>query len=199
MTTIDLIVLAIIAVSMVVGFFRGLFPELIGLGTWVVAGVGAMQFSDVLLPYLSGKMGSPTVELWSARAAMFVALMIVGGLVGQLVSLVVDKAGLSGTDKALGMIFGAVRGVVIIGALVIFGQLIGFQNDSWWSDSTLISFGEGVADALRAILPEQLASYLEPSAPVESGGAATLDSLRDALDGVAGGNAEDASDSDTTP
>lgn len=162
MTTIDLLILAIVAASMLIGFFRGFFPEVVGVATWIVAGLGAIHFGGVIEPYIAGKMGSPTVEMWTSRAAMFVLLMIVGGLLGQLVSLVVDKAGLSGTDKTLGMAFGAIRGVLVLGVLVIFAQLIGFQKDAWWSQSKLVPFGEAVADGIRTFLPERVAQFVQP-------------------------------------
>ena len=164
MTTIDFVILGILVASMVIGFFRGFFPEVVGVATWVVAGIGAMHFGDAVQPYLEGKMGSPTVEMWTARAALFVFLMVIGGLVGQLVSLAVDKAGLSGTDKTLGMAFGAVRGIIVLGVLVIFAQLIGFPRDAWWSESRLIPVGETVADAIRTFLPDRVADFVQPSA-----------------------------------
>ncbi len=162
MTTIDFLILAIVAASMVIGYFRGFFPEVVGVATWVVAGLGAIHFGGVIEPYLTGKMGSATVEMWTSRAAMFVLLMIGGGLIGQLVSLVVDKAGLSGTDKTLGLVFGAIRGVLILGVLVIFAQLIGFPKDAGWTESRLVPFGESIAEGIRTLLPERVAEFVTP-------------------------------------
>lgn len=198
MTHIDFLILAIIAVSMLIGFFRGFFPEVIAVATWVVAAFGALQLSPLVEPYLVGKMGSGTVEMWTARAIAFVGLMIVGGLIGQLVSLVVDKAGLSGTDKTLGVAFGAIRGGFVVGVLVIFAQLIGFHNDPWWSNARLIPYAEAVATGIRAFLPEQVARFVEPSEPRDDKDDATdgtdrspeelaldaLESLQDAANAV---------------
>lgn len=161
MTNIDFLILGIVAASMLIGYFRGFFPEVVAVATWVVAAMGSIHLADLVQPHIAGKMGSETVELWAARGIMFVLLMIVGGLLGQLVSLIVDKAGLSGTDKTLGLAFGLIRGAVVVGVLVIFAQLIGFQNDPWWSQSKLIPYGEGMANGIRSFLPEQISQYID--------------------------------------
>ncbi len=175
MTNIDLLILGIVAMSMLIGYFRGFFPEVIGVATWVVAALGAVHLSGFVEPHIAGKMGSPVVEMWTARAIMFVLIMIVGGLAGQLVSLVVDKAGLSGTDKILGLAFGLIRGAVVIGVLVIFAQLIGFPKDPWWSESKLLPFGESMATGIRTLLPDQLAQFVDSPDDVETDGEDDMD------------------------
>lgn len=162
MTYADILIFGIVAVSMLVGFFRGFFPELVGVLTWIAAILGGWHFSYLVEPYVAGKLGSVVAELWSSRIIVFVVILIVGGLVGQLVSLLVDKAGLSGTDKVLGLVFGFVRGVIVVGVLVMLGQFIGLSEDKWWSDSALIPYGAGAAGVIRSALPESLTEHLEP-------------------------------------
>ena len=161
MTYVDILIFGIVIISMVVGFFRGFFPELLGVVTWVAAILGGWHLSGLVQPYVDGKLGSVVAELWAARLIIFVAILIVGGLAGQLVSLVIDKAGLSGTDKVLGLLFGFVRGVIIIGVLVMLGQFIGFDEEEWWADSALVPYGQAAAGAIRAVLPEDLTDNLD--------------------------------------
>lgn len=169
MITIDYLIIAVLLVSMIVGFFRGFFPELISIATWIVAIFAAMNFSGLIEPYLQGKLGSVVVELWASRLIMFVVTLILGGLLGQLVSLVIDKSGLSGTDRVLGLVFGIVRGAVILGVLVIFGQLMGFQKEPWWPQSQLIPMVERVSDTLRIMVPDSVNDFLENKlGPVET-------------------------------
>lgn len=160
MITIDYLIVAVLLISMIVGFFRGFFPELISIVTWIVAIFAAMNFSGLVEPYLQGKLGSVVVELWAARLIMFVTTLILGGLLGQLVSLAIDKSGLSGTDRMLGLTFGIVRGAVILGALVVLGQLMGFPKESWWPQSKLIPMVERVGDTLRIMAPDSVNDFL---------------------------------------
>ena len=185
MITIDYLILAVLLISMIVGFFRGFFPELVSIVTWIVAIFAAMNFSGLVEPYLQGKLGSVVVELWAARLIMFVVTLILGGLLGQLVSLVIDKSGLSGTDRMLGLVFGIVRGGVILGALVILGQLMGFQKEPWWPQSQFIPMVERVGDALRVMAPDSVNDYLEDKlGPVDTEQTPDVSNSEDAHDPV---------------
>lgn len=161
MITIDYLIIAVILISMLVGFFRGFFPELVSIASWILAIFAAWHFNGLVEPYLQGKLGSVVVELWASRLIIFVVALILGGLVGQLVSLVIDKTGLSGTDRMLGLVFGLVRGGVIFGVLVIVGQLLGFTAEPWWPESKMIPLGERIADTLRVMVPENVSEFLE--------------------------------------
>lgn len=162
---IDYIIIGVIAVSALIGLFRGFFPEIISLLSWVIAIWCGWNFSPLIEPYLSGKLSSPALELWVSRAIVFVAVLLAGGLLGQLVALLIRKTGLSGTDRALGLAFGLVRGVVILGIGVLFARLIDLQQESWWQQSRMIPYGEAVAESLHRLLPQQVAQHLpEPAA-----------------------------------
>lgn len=168
MTYLDIVIFGIVAVSMLVGFFRGFFPELIGVASWIIALLGGWHFSGFVEPYVAGKLGSNVIELWTARLIVFVIILIIGGLIGQLVSLVIDKAGLSGTDRVLGLVFGLIRGVLIVGVLVMLGQYIGFDEEQWWSESAMVPYGEGIASVIRGALPDTIIEHLPDALPDET-------------------------------
>ncbi len=176
MITIDYLIVAILLISMIVGFFRGFFPEVVSIVTWIVAIFAAMNFSGLVEPYLQGKLGSVVVELWASRLIMFVTTLILGGLLGQLVSLVIDKSGLSGTDRMLGLVFGLARGAVILGALVVLGQLMGFPKEPWWPQSKFIPMVERVGDTLRIMAPDSVNDFLNDKiGPVDESGTESSD------------------------
>ncbi|NND59535.1 MAG: CvpA family protein [Gammaproteobacteria bacterium] len=157
---IDYIIIGVVAISALIGLFRGFFPELISLLSWIVAIWSGWNFSHVIEPYLAGKIGSPALELWVARGIIFVGVLLVFGLLGQLIALLIKKTGLSGTDRALGLAFGVARGAVILGIAVLFARMIDLDQEPWWQASRVIPYGEGIASTLHSILPEQVSQHL---------------------------------------
>ena len=58
----------------------------------------------------------------------------------------------SGTDRLLGFAFGLLRGGVLLGVFVILGQLLRLQGEPWWGHSTLIPYGESIANGVRTLV-----------------------------------------------
>ena len=75
----------------------------------------------------------------TAIGILFVLTLIVGAIVNYVISQLVDKTGLSGTDRVLGAIFGLVRGALIVAALLFFmDTFTNFEQTDWWKESQLI-------------------------------------------------------------
>ena len=58
-------------------------------------------------------------------------------------------------DRFLGLVFGLLRGVVLLGVFVILGQLLRLDGEKWWTRSLLIPYGESVANGLRGLVGEE--------------------------------------------
>lgn len=155
MLTIDYILLAALLVSVAVGVFRGFFKEALSLVTWVAALWIALRFSSVLEPMLAS-ISSEALRIWSARLIMFILILIAGGLLNALIGILVTKTGLTGTDRILGMVFGAARGVLIVGIAVMMFRLLDLDREDWWSESLVIPLAMPVADVLQTMFHQGL-------------------------------------------
>lgn len=158
MSWLDLVVIGIILVSTLISLVRGFVKESISLTSWILAGFIAFRYfpalSEILLPY----MDSPTIRAGTAFSVLFVCTLIIGAIVNFMASQMVSKTGLSGTDKALGMVFGAGRGVLIVTMLVLLAGLTPMPTENWWQESTMIEYFANIAGWLKDILPQDIAS-----------------------------------------
>lgn len=151
----DIIIVAIVGISIIVGAVRGFIREVVALVAWVVAIWAAWRFSGFLHPYLGGLLVAPEQKAWVARAIMLVLVLLLGAFVGAVLSwMTATAAGPSLVNRLLGFAFGFVRGVIVASFLVLLGQNLHFQREPWWEQSRLMPYAEHVANWLRTVAGE---------------------------------------------
>lgn len=160
MIWVDYAILGIIAISAFLSLMRGFVREAVSLVTWIVAFWIAIMFSRRLAPLLSGVIAAASGRVIAAFVLLLLVTLVLGALVNYLVGRVVEKAGLSGTDRMLGALFGVARGVLIIAVLVLLAGLTNMPKDPWWKHSLLLGHFEGVALWLRGFLPPDVAKSI---------------------------------------
>ncbi|MGC6406636.1 CvpA family protein [Bisgaard Taxon 45] len=135
---IDYIIIAIIALSIIISLLRGFIREVMSVVSWIVAFLVANHFYPYLASYLT-QIESLYIRNGTAIAILFVSTLIVGGIVNYVLGELVDKTGLTGTDRILGACFGLIRGVLIVAALLFFmDTFTNFSQTVWWKESKLI-------------------------------------------------------------
>jgi membrane protein required for colicin V production len=161
MIWVDFVIVGIIGLSALISLVRGFVREAVSLAVWFLAfGLAWTNFRE-FAPYLTQWVPTPSVRLGAAFVVLLVAVLIVGGIVGWLIGLLVDKTGLSGTDRLLGMVFGAVRGAVLVAILVLLAGLTPFPGDPWWGQSQLIVHFQELAAWLLSLLPPDVSEYFQ--------------------------------------
>jgi len=148
----DYLVIAAVVLSAAVGAVRGFLRESIALGTWLVALFVAWHFSDMIEPHLGGLLAANYVRPWAARVIIVALILLFGAALGAIISHYVRLSIFSGMDRFLGFLFGAARGVVLIGVFVILAQLLKLDGEVWWRHSMLIPYGDSVAKGLRVLV-----------------------------------------------
>ena len=143
---IDWAIIAIIAISALISLARGFVKEALSLLTWVVAGLVAWLFGGALAGHLSSFIETPSIRVIVACSILFILTLLLGGLINYLIGQLVRVTGLSGTDRFLGMIFGAARGALLIVVAVGLLSLAPVEGDVWWRQSELIPHFLLVAD-----------------------------------------------------
>lgn len=146
LTWVDWAIVAIIAVSALISLTRGFVKEALSLLTWVIAGLVAWLFGGALAELLVPYIETPSLRVIAACAILFVLTLLLGGLVNYLISQLVKATGLSGTDRFLGMVFGAARGALLVVVAVGLLSLAPVEADAWWRESVVIPHFLLVAD-----------------------------------------------------
>ncbi|MGB5345008.1 MAG: CvpA family protein [Woeseia sp.] len=167
MPVVDIVIAAAVLISIVVGFARGFVKEAMSLAALLVAVWAAFNLGQQAGSLSENWLSSPGMQLWFGRILIFIVVLAVGGLLGWGVGKLVRLSVLSGMDRALGMAFGFVRGVVLGGVFVIGGQYASFDQDRWWGDSRLIPHLAQVADWLRVMAPQGIELLQPPATPPE--------------------------------
>ena len=105
----------------------------------------AWRFSPQVEPFLGDWVVAPDLKVWVARGLVFLLLMLVGTLLAWLARGLVRGAGLGIADRVLGLFFGFIRGIVLVGLAVIILELAGLDQGPWWQDAKFRAYSEGVA------------------------------------------------------
>ena len=149
MSWIDVVIAVIAAASCLFGIWRGFAKEAIALITWLAAIWLAWQAAWVVEPRLGEWQAAPELRVWTARAIVFIAVLIVGGLTAWLLRAVIRGTGLSSTDRSLGGLFGLLRAVLLVGLMTIGLQHFELDQEQWWQSARLRPFSENVAEGIR--------------------------------------------------
>lgn len=138
MVWIDYAIIFVIGLSTLISLIRGFAKEAMSLLVWFAAFFVASQFYEDLAVHLT-QMQDEMLRNGVAIAILFVTTLILGALVNYILGQLVAKTGLSGTDRLLGLCFGALRGALIVSALLFFmDAFTGAPNTVWWKESRLV-------------------------------------------------------------
>ena len=148
MNWVDFVIIGIIAISAIVSFFRGFLREALSLLIWVVAIWMAVMFYPDVEPIIPQEWGLPaTVRMALAGAAILLGVLIVGGIVTWALGSFLDKTGMSGTDRVVGVFFGGLRGIILVAiAIIIVGLVPAIADNSYWKQSRLVPQLQPLAD-----------------------------------------------------
>lgn len=161
MVWVDYVIIGIIGISALISLVRGFVRESISLIVWVAAFALSWTYFRELSTHLAEWIHTPSLQLGLAFVLILLAVLILGGILGFLIGKLVDASGLSGTDRLLGMVFGAARGAVLVAILVLLAGLTPFPQDPWWMESQLIPHFQKLAVWLLSLLPPDIAEYFQ--------------------------------------
>jgi membrane protein required for colicin V production len=160
-TAFDYAVMAVIGLSALRGAWRGFIGEIFGLIGWIAAFLVACRYVERVVPWIPAHWPGGALTQWLiAFALIVIGVVLVAGVANALLGRIVQVSGLSGVDRSLGLMFGLVRGVVLVLILVVLGGLTELPQQDFWRDALLRPYAEHGVRELKPLLPDTLATYV---------------------------------------
>jgi membrane protein required for colicin V production len=173
MTWPDYAIVATVLISILVGLLRGFIKEVLSLVIWALAFFVAYQYGGEVAEMMEAHVSLPSARAAMGFSGLFVSVLLVGGLLSYLIGLLVESTGLSGTDRLLGGVFGAARGLALVVGVLLIAGFTPIPADPWWRESAIIHrlspTVKWAAELLPAPVREQLDFEPKLDAPAGPG------------------------------
>ena len=167
----DIVLLCALGLFVLHGIVRGFVRSLVSLLSWVVALLLATQWAPVVARTLAGWgfPGPPAPVV--GFVAVFVAVLLVGTVIGHAVARMLRAVGLGLVDRTFGALFGLVRGAVLLVVVALVAGITWLPRHVWWQNSQVAPRLAQLALALAPYLPPAWADRLDYSAAGRGAGA----------------------------
>ncbi len=158
MTEFDYIVFAVVILSVLLGWWRGLVYEILSLLSWVTAYFIAKYWSTELVSYMPAVIEGLALKSVAAFTFVFTTSLILCGIAAWALSKLIKSFGLDWrTDGVAGAIFGLCRGSMLVLALVLLAGLTKLPHTPFWQGALLSLPLQNIAILAKDLLPEDMA------------------------------------------
>lgn len=155
LSTVDINIIIIVAISTILALFRGLTREVLAITGWILAAYAALFIGPLVSPYLGAYI---KVE-WLASAIclilIFIIVLTVFSLFSRNISHSMQKSSIGALDRTLGLLFGVVRGMFLVSLAYLLLLLIleKDQQPEWITKAKLFPAVQLGANTLYQIIP----------------------------------------------
>lgn len=168
-TFVDLVVVAVIAISTIFAIYRGFVAESLSVFAWVAAAFASLYFGHAVVPLMAGHF-SPLAAKIVAYAAVFLVVLIPLSFISYRFAGAVQNSPVHAIDRSLGGAFGILRGLAIVGlAYLLFSMVVPVRaQPGWVSHARLLPLIQSSSDVLLSLVPgkAKIAKADEPPAGV---------------------------------
>jgi len=158
MTSFDYAVIGITLISLLLGLWRGFIYEVLSLTGWPLAFILSKLYAGKVEHWLPITQAELRAIL--AYVLIFIAALLVWGVVVWLISRLVKAAGLGGMDSVLGGLFGLLRAILVVLVLVWLAGLSSIPEQAFWRNAKFSRTAEDVALLTKVWLPDNIAQRM---------------------------------------
>jgi len=156
LNVLDYVLMGVVALSVIISFFRGLLREAISLVTWFLAFFIALKFSPDVSSLFHNMIHSDTVRHILAVLLLFFAVLIIGMILNKLAHTLVSVSGLGLFDRLLGFIFGTARGLLFVVIILLVIQASSYQKSDWMQQSQLAPCFRPYVAWFQTMMPNEM-------------------------------------------
>lgn len=152
--------LAVVGFSGLLGFIRGFIKEAFSLIAYVAAGYAAVMWGPRAYPWFASMIEHHLVSLALAYAVVFIAVLLIVGIINLSLSSLISITGLGPADRGLGLLFGLARGVLLVIVVVILAGYTSFPLEPWWQNARFSPAAVNAVLYIKSLLPVEIGNYL---------------------------------------
>ena len=114
----DWFILIVLIASGIISFARGFTKEFLSLFLWLAAFIAAISLEYLATPKINEFIGNEEISKIISYIVVFLIFIFIGGRIIKFISKLIKWSGASGFDRFLGVVFGLMRGSIVL--FVIF-------------------------------------------------------------------------------
>ena len=156
-TFIDFLIVLIIVVSAGYAAWRGFISETLTIFEWVAAALACLYIGPYLIPMMRSLFSQPWLASLLAYASVFLAVFIPLAFLSHRISQGVKNSPIGPLDRAAGVGFGILRGLVIVGlAYLAFTYFIPIrEHPRWLTHAELLPMVQNTSEVILSVVPDQ--------------------------------------------
>ena len=149
----DWFILIVLVASGIISFARGFTKEFLSLFLWLAAFIAAISLEYLATPKINDFIGNAEISKIISYIVVFVIFIFIGGMIIKFISKLIKWSGASGFDRFLGVVFGLMRGSIVL--FVIFLLLpSGIKTTDLISNSKITPIIQKYAPEIEAYFRE---------------------------------------------
>jgi membrane protein required for colicin V production len=160
LSAVDWILLAVLALSLLLGLWRGIVQEVLSLAGWVAAFYVSQMYAPIAAAWLPMEGSSQMLRYAAGFVVVFVAVLVATVLVSFVVKKLISAVGLGPLDRLLGSLFGLMRGVVILLAVTVLVGMTPMRETLAWKQAQGAQWLQQFLHVLKPVLPADFGKYL---------------------------------------